>query len=121
MDAKPSNAAMGCIERVTEELDVHHTACDGLVPIDFKVEFLLYEVRDAFFDALGRSWSLAEDYTIIGITYERMSAFLQLLVEFIKNDVTEKWAEWSTLWCTYVALMHNTVNHDSCFKILMYQ
>ena len=121
MDAKPSNAAMGCIERVTEELDVHHTACDGLFPIDFKVEFLLYEVSDALFDAFCRPRSLAEDYTIVRVTHKRMSAFLQLLVKFIENDVTEEWAEWSTLWCTYVALMHNTINHDSCFKILMYQ
>ena len=121
MDTKPSNTATSRIERVSKELYVLHTTCDGLFAIDSKVEFLLYEVRDALLDALGRSWSLAEDYTIIGITYKRMSAFLQLLVEFIKNDVTEKWAEWSTLWRTYVALMHNTVNHDSCFKILMYQ
>ena len=35
MDAKPSNAVMGCIERVTKELDVPHTARNGLFAIDF--------------------------------------------------------------------------------------
>ena len=121
MDAKPSNAAMGCIERVTEELDVHHTACNGLFPIDFKVEFLLYEVRDAFLDAFGSPWSPAEDYAIVGIAHERMSAFLQLLVKFVENDVTEERTERTALWRTDIALLHDTINHDSRFQILMYQ
>ena len=121
MDAKPSNTARSHIERVSEELYVPHTACYGLFAVDFKVEFLLYEVRDAFFDALGCSWSLAEDYTIIGITYKRMSSFLQLLVEFIKNDVTEKWAKWTALGRTNIALLHDAIDHNSRFQILMYQ
>ena len=121
MDAKPSNAAMGGIERVSKELDIPHTARNCLFAIDFKVKFLLYEVSDALLDAFCRSWSLAEDYAVVCIAHKRMFAFLQFLVKFVKNDVTEKWAERSTLWCTYVALMHNTINHDSCFKILMYQ
>ena len=61
---------------MTKELYIPRAARNGLFAVDFKVEFLLYEVRDAFFDALGCSWSLAEDYTIIGITYKRMSSFL---------------------------------------------
>ena len=121
MDAKPSNTATSCIERVSEELDVHHTTCNGLFAVDFEVEFLLYEVRDTLLDALCCSWGLAEDYAVICIAHKRMSAFLQLLVKFIENDVTEERTERSTLWCTYVALMHNTINHDSRFQILMYQ
>ena len=121
MDAKPSNAAMGCIERVTEELDVHHTACNGLFPIDFKVEFLLYEVSDALFDAFRCSWSLAEDYAIVSVAHKRMSAFLQFFVKFVENDVTKKRTEWTTLRCTHIALLHDTIDHNSCFQILMYQ
>ena len=37
MDAKPSNTAMGRVERVTEELDIPHTARNGLFAIDFEV------------------------------------------------------------------------------------
>ena len=72
---------------MSEELYVPNIACDGLFTIDFKVEFLLYEVSEALFNALGRSRGLAEDYTVICITYERMSASLQLLVKFIKDYV----------------------------------
>ena len=61
MDTKPSNTATSRIERVSEELDVPHTACNGLFAIDFEVEFLLYEVRDALLDAFGCSRSPAED------------------------------------------------------------
>ena len=121
MDAKPSNTVMGCIERVTEELDAHHTTCDGLFTVDFEVKFLLYEVRDAFFDALGRSWSFAEDYAIVSVTHERMSAFLQLLVKFIENYITKDRAEWTALGRTDIVFLHDTIDHDSCFKILMYQ
>ena len=90
MDAKPSNTARCHIERVSEELDVPHTTCNGLFTIDFEVEFLLYEVRDALLDTFSRSRGLAEDYTIISISHKRMSAFLQLLVEFVENYVTKK-------------------------------
>ena len=61
MDAKPSNTVMGCIERVTEELYIPHTARDGLFTVDFEVEFLLYEVSDALLDTFSRSRGLAED------------------------------------------------------------
>ena len=121
MDAKPSNTAMSCIERVSEELDVHHTTCNGLFAVDFEVEFLLYEVRDTFLDAFCRSWSLAEDYAIVGVTYKRVSAFLQLLVKFVENDIAKKWTERTALRSTYITLLHNSVDHYSCFKILMYQ
>ena len=121
MDAKPSNTAMSCTERVSEELDVHHTTCNGLFAVDFEVEFLLYEVRDTFLDAFCRSWSLAEDYAIVGVAYKRVSAFLQLLVKFVKNDVTEEWTEWTALRCTYTAFLHYTIDHYTRFKILMYQ
>ena len=84
---------MGCIERVTEELDAHHTTCEGLFTVDFEVKFLLYEVRDALLDALCYSWSLATDYAIISITHKRMSTLLQLLVKFVENYIAEEWAE----------------------------
>ena len=121
MDAKPSNTAMSCIERVSEELYIPHTARNGLFAVNFEMEFLLYEVSDALFDAFRCSWSLAEDYAIVGIAYKRMSAFLQLLVKFVKNDVTEEWTEWTALRCTYTAFLHYTIDHYTRFKILMYQ
>ena len=121
MDAKPSNAAMGCIERVTEELDVHHTACDGLFPIDFKVEFLLYEVSDALFDAFCRPRSLTEDYTIISVTHKRMSAFLQLLVKFVENDIAKKRTERTALRSTDITVPHDIIDHYPRFQILVYQ
>ena len=65
---------------MSEELYVPHTARHGLFAVDFEVEFLLYEVRDALFDAFCRSQGLAEDYTIICVSHKRMSALLQLLV-----------------------------------------
>ena len=120
MDAKPSNITR-FIERVTKELDVPHTARNGLFAIDFEVEFLLYEVRDAFFDALGRSWSLAEDYAVICVAYKRMSALLQLFVKFVENYITKERAEWTALGRTDIVFLHDTIGHDSCFKILMYQ
>lgn len=120
MDAKPSNTTR-FIERVTEELDVPHTACYGLFAVDFQVEFLLYEIRYALLDAFRSSRSLAEDYAIIGIAHERMSASLQLLVKFVKNYVTEERAERATLRCADIALLHDTINHYSRFQILMYQ
>ena len=113
MDTKPSNAAVGCIEGVTEEFDVSDTTCNGLVTVDFEVKFLLYEVSDALFDTLCSSWSLAKDYTIIGVANERMSTLLQLLVKFIKNDITEKWAERTTLRCTDTTLLNETIDHYS--------
>ena len=121
MDAEPSNTAMGGIERVSKELDVPHTACNCLFTIDFEVEFLLYEVSDALFDAFRCSWSLAEDYAIVGIAHKRMSALLQLLVKFIENDIAKKWTERATLWRTDIALLHDTINHYARFQILMYQ
>ena len=121
MDAKPSNTAMGCIERVSEELDVHHTTCNGLFAVDFEVEFLLYEVRDTLLDAFGSPWSFAENYAIVCITHKRMSTFLQLLVKFVENDVTKKRTEWTALRCTYIALLYYTIGHYSRFEILMYQ
>ena len=121
MDTKPSNTAMSCIERVSEVLYVPHTACDGLFAINFKVEFLLYEVRDALLDALCCSWSLAEDYAIVGIAHKRMSALLQLLVKFIENDIAKKRTERTALGRTDIVFLHDTIDHDSCFKILMYQ
>ena len=121
MDTKPSNTATSHIERVSEELDVPHTACNGLFAIDFEVEFLLYEVRDALLDALCCSWSLAEDYAIVSITHERMPAFLQLLVKFIENYITEERAEWTALGRTNIALLHDAIDHNSRFQILMYK
>ena len=121
MDAKPSNTAASGIERVSKELDVPHTACNCLFTIDFEMEFLLYEVSDALFDAFRCSWSLAEDYAIVSIAHKRMSAFLQLLVKFVKNNVTEEWTEWAALRCTYIAFLHYTIDHHTRFKILMYQ
>ena len=121
MDAEPSNTAMGGIERVSKELDVPHTACNCLFAVDFKVEFLLYEVSDALFDALGRSRSFAEDYAIIGIAHKRMSAFLQLLVKFVKNDITEERTKWTALRCTDIVLLNYTIYHYPRFQILMYQ
>ena len=121
MDAKPSNTAMSCIERVSEELDVHHTTCNGLFAVDFEVEFLLYEVRDTFLDAFGSPWSLAEDYAVICVSHERVSTFLQLLVKFIENDVTEERTERAALWRTDIALLYDTIDHYSCFQILVYQ
>ena len=120
MDAKPSNTAR-FIERVTKELDVPHIACYGLFAVNFEVEFLLYEVRDALFDAFGSSRGLAEDYTIVCVSHERMSAFLQLLVKFVKNDITEERTKWTALWRTDIALLHDTINHYARFQILMYQ
>ena len=121
MDAKPSNTARSHIERVSEELYVPHTACYGLFAINFKVEFLLYEVRDALLDTFSRSRGLAEDYTIISISHKRMSAFLQLLVEFVENYVTKKRTERTALGRTDIVFLHDTIDHNSCFKILMYQ
>ena len=121
MDAEPSNTAMGGIERVSKELDVPHAACNCLFTVDFEVEFLLYEVSNALFDAFGSSRSFAEDYTIVCVSHERMSAFLQLLVKFIENDVTEERTERATLWRTDIALLHDTINHYARFQILMYQ
>ena len=121
MDAKPSNTSTSRIERVSEELDVPHTACNGLFAIDFEVEFLLYEVRDALLDAFGCSRGLAEDYTIISISHKRMSAFLQLLVEFVENYVTKKRTERTALGRTDIALLHDAIDHDSSFQILVYQ
>ena len=46
---------------MSEELYVTHTACYGLFAINFKVEFLLYEVSDALLDTFSRSRGLAED------------------------------------------------------------
>ena len=106
---------------MTKELYIPRTARNGLFAVDFEVKLLLYEVRDAFFDALCRSRGLAEDYTIISIAHERVSAFLQLLVKFIENDITKEWTEWTTLRCTYIALLHYTINHCPSFQILMYQ
>ena len=121
MDAKPSNTAWGCIERVSKELDVPHTACYGLFAVDFEVQFLLYEVRYALLDAFGRSWGLAEDYTIISVTHKRMSAFLQLLVKLVENDITKEWTERTTLRGADNALLHDTINHNTCFQIFVYQ
>ena len=121
MDTKPSNTATSHIERVSEELDVPHTACNGLFATDFEVEFLLYEVRDALLDAFSCSRGLAEDYTIISISHKRMSAFLQLLVEFVENYVTKKRTERTALGRTDIALLHDAIDHDSSFQILVYQ
>ena len=121
MDAKPSNTARSHIERVSEELYVPHTACYGLFAINFKVEFLLYEVSDALLDTFSRSRGLAEDYTIVSISHKRMSAFLQLLVEFVENYVTKKRTERTALRCTNIALLHDTIDHNSRFQILVYQ
>ena len=121
MDAKPSNAAMGGIERVSKELDIPHTACNSLFAIDSKVEFLLYEVSNALLDAFCRSWSLAEDYAIVGVTYKRVSSFLQLLVKLVENNVTKEWAERTALRCADIAILHDTIDHYSRFQILMYQ
>ena len=121
MDAKPSNTATSSIERVSKELDIPHTACNCLFAIDFEMEFLLYVVSDALFDAFGCSWSLAEDYAVVGIAHKRMSAFLQLLVKFVENDVTKKRTEWTALRCTYIALLHYTIDHYTRFQILVYQ
>ena len=106
---------------MSEELDISHTARNGLFAVYFEVEFLLYEVRDAFFDALGRSWSFAEDYAIVSVTHERMSALLQLFVKFVENYIAEEWAEWTALRCTYIALLHYTIDHYTRFQILVYQ
>ena len=106
---------------MSEELYIPHTACNGLFAIDFKVEFLLYEVSDALFDTLSRSRGLAEDYAVVSITNKRMSAFLQLLVKFIENYVAKKRTERSTLRCTNIALLHDTIYHNDCFLILVYQ
>ena len=106
---------------MSEELYIPHTARNGLFAVDFEVEFLLYEVRDAFLDAFGSPWSPAEDYAIVGIANERMSAFLQLLVKFVENNVTEERTERATLWHTDIALLHDTINHYPRFQILMYQ
>ena len=121
MDAKPSNAAMGGIERVSKELDVPHTARNGLFAVDFEVEFLLYEVRDTFLDAFGSPWSFAEDYAVICIAHKRMSAFLQFLVKFIENDIAKKRTKRTALRSTDIALLHDTINHYPRFQILMYQ
>ena len=106
---------------MSEELYIPHTARNGLFVVYFEVEFLLYEVRDAFFDALGRSRGLAEDYAIISITHKRMSALLQFLVKFVENNITEEWAERTALRCTYIALLHYTIDHYTSFQILVYQ
>ena len=121
MDAEPSNTAMGGIERVSKELDVPHTACNCLFTIDFEVEFLLYEVSDALFDAFGSSRSPAEDYAIVSISHKWMSALLQLLVKFIENDIAKKRTERTALGRTDIALMHDAIDHDSSFQILVYQ
>ena len=121
MDAKPSNTATSCIERVSEELDVHHTTCNGLFAVDFEMEFLLYEVSNALLDPFCRSWSLAEDYAIVGVTYKRVSSFLQLLIKLVENNVTKEWAERTALRCADIAILHDTIDHYSRFQILMYQ
>lgn len=72
MNAKLSNTAVRCIEGVTEELDVHHTTCNGLFMVHIQMESLLYEVSYTIFDAFCCSWSLAEDDTIISIANENM-------------------------------------------------
>ena len=46
---------------MSEELYVPHTACYGLRAVDFKVEYLLYEVSDGILDTFSRSRGLAED------------------------------------------------------------
>ena len=121
MDAKPSNTATSHIERVSEELDVPHTACNGLFAIDFEVEFLLYEVRDALLDAFGCSRSPAEDYAIVSISHKWMSALLQLLVKFVENDIAKKRTERTALGRTDIALLHDAIDHNSRFQILVYQ
>ena len=121
MDARPSNTVMGCIERVSEELYIPHTTCDGLFTVDFEVEFLLYEVRDALLDAFGCSRSPAEDYAIVSISHKWMSALLQLLVKFIENDIAKKRTERTALGRTDIALLHDAIDHDSSFQILVYQ
>ena len=121
MDAKPSNTARSHIERVPEELYVPHTACYGLFAINFKVEFLLYEVSDALLDTFCRPQGLAEDYTIISVSYKRMSALLQFLVKFVENYIAEEWTERTALRCTDIALLHDAIDHDSSFQILVYQ
>ena len=121
MDTKPSDTARCHIERVPEELYVPHTACNGLFAINFKVEFLLYEVSDALLDAFRRSRGLAEDYSIVSISHNRMSAILQLLVKFIENYIAKKRTERTALGRTDIALLHDAIAHDSCFQILVYQ
>ena len=121
MDTKPSNTATSRIERVSEVLYVPHTACYGLFAINFEVEFLLYEVSDALLDTFSRSRGLAEDYTIISISHKRMASFLQLLVKFIENYITKERAEWTALGRTNIALLHDAIDHNSRFQILMYQ
>ena len=76
---------MSSIERVSEELYITDTACHRLFTIDHEVQFLLYEVRNAVLDALCGTGSIAEDYAVICVTDERMSAFLQFLVKFIRS------------------------------------
>ena len=85
------------------------------------MEFILYEVRYTIFDPFRSSWGLAEDDTIIGITHKRVSTFLQLLIKFMENDITKKWAQRTALRSADFALLYDTIDHDTSFQILMYQ
>ena len=85
------------------------------------MEFILYEVRYTIFDTFRSSWGLAEDDTIIGIANKRMATFLQLLIKFMENDITKEGAERTALRSAHIALLNDTIDHDTCFQILMYQ
>ena len=74
-------------KRVTEVFHSNDTPHFCLLAIHLQIKFLLDEVRDGFADALGGSFTLAEDDAVIRVADETMSSSFKFLVEFIQHDI----------------------------------
>lgn len=82
--------AVADIEAVAEEFQSANVGDFGLFAVDLKLETHLYKLGDTLLDALSRALAATEDYSIVGITHERMSASFEFLIQFVEHDVGQQ-------------------------------
>src|SRR5690606_25084585 len=57
------------------------------------------------------------DTTIIGVAYETMSSRAEFCVQFVQDNIRQKWTQRATLWCTFCSLLFEPIFHNATTKI----
>ena len=85
------------------------------------MKFLLDELGQAFAYALRTPPAFAEDQAVICVTHERMTAALQLLVQFVEHDVAQQRTERTSLRRSLRCRLIYSVDHHASIKVFVYQ
>ena len=93
----------------------------GLFLVDFQIQRILYKSGYRLLHSDCSPFGLAAYHRVVGIAHKGKPSAFEFFVQFIEHNITQEWAQQSSLGSSFLARLKQTFVHYTASEILVYK